>query len=53
MLLSSTLQKHTEIFGFDEELNANVELMEYGYCGGSGGQGCLVIGYSDGARVGV
>jgi hypothetical protein len=46
------------ILGFDEERNENVELMEkgrgseYGYCGGSGGQGCLVIGYSDGAVAG-
>ena len=46
------------ILGYDEDLRQNVELMEkgrgseYGCCGGSGGQGCLAIGYYDGAIAG-
>ena len=46
------------IIGFDEESGKNIELMEkgrgteYGFRGGSGGQGCLAIGYSDGAILG-
>lgn len=46
------------ILGFDEDLKRNVELLEkdrgseYGFVGGSGGQGCLVLGYSDGAIAG-
>lgn len=46
------------IIGFDDESGENIELMEkgrgseYGYCGGSGGQGCLGIGYSKGAVLG-
>ena len=37
----------------------NIELMEkghgseYGFCGGSGGEGCLVLGYSGGAIGGT
>jgi hypothetical protein len=46
------------ILGFDEERRENVELMElgrgseYGFAGGSGGEGCLVAGFSGGARSG-
>lgn len=46
------------ILGFDDESNQNVELMEkgrgseYGFAGGSGGLGCLVLGYSKGAVAG-
>ncbi|CAB9531555.1 expressed unknown protein [Seminavis robusta] len=46
------------ILGFDQDLKQNVELMEkgrgseYGCCGGSGGQGCVAIGYYDGAIAG-
>lgn len=46
------------ILGFDEETQRNVELMEkgrrseYGFVGGSGGQGVLVAGFSDGAIAG-
>lgn len=46
------------IIGYDEDTQQNVELMEkgrgseYGFVGGSGGQGCLVAGYSDGATAG-
>ena len=46
------------ILGFDDESGANIELMEkgrgseYGFCGGSGGTGCLAIGYSGGAVLG-
>ena len=46
------------IIGFDEELSRNVELMEkgrgseYGFRGGSGGQGCLIVAYSGGASAG-
>ena len=46
------------ILGFDEDLKQNVELLEkgrgseYGFCGGSGGQGCLAIGYYEGATAG-
>jgi len=41
------------IIGYDEELQQNIELMEkgrgseYGFRGGSGGQGCLVVGVTD------
>lgn len=41
------------ILGYDEEMGQNIELMEegrgqeYGYQGGSGGQGCLVVAFSD------
>lgn len=41
------------IIGYDEELKQNIELMEkgrgseYGLRGGSGGQGCLVVGVTD------
>lgn len=46
------------IIGYDEEVGRSVELMEkgrgseYGFCGGSGGQGCVLLAYSDGAVVG-
>lgn len=46
------------IIGFDEGVGKNVELMEkgrgteYGFRGGSGGCGCLAIGYSGGAVLG-
>ena len=47
------------ILGFDEDEQRNVELMEkgrgseYGFAGGSGGQGCLAVGYSKGAVTGT
>ena len=46
------------ILGYDEGAGRNVELMEkgrgseYGFVGGSGGQGCLVLAYSGGAAAG-
>lgn len=47
------------IIGYDEEVGRNVELMEkgrgseYGFQGGSGGRGCLVLAYSgDGVTAG-
>jgi len=47
------------ILGYDEEQARNIELMEkgrgseYGFAGGSGGEGCLAIGYSgDGVVAG-
>jgi hypothetical protein len=46
------------ILGYDEELGRTIELMEkgrgqeYGYVGGSGGQGCLAVAYSKGAILG-
>ena len=46
------------IIGWDESVGKNVELMEkgrgseYGFQGGSGGQGCLVLAYSGGAKAG-
>lgn len=46
------------ILGYDNDLKQNIELMEkgrgseYGYAGGSGGQGCLVAGFSRGAVAG-
>ena len=46
------------IIGYDNDLKQNVELMEkkrgseYGFVGGSGGQGCLVAGFSGGAVAG-
>lgn len=46
------------ILGYDNDLNRNVELMEkgrgseYGFVGGSGGQGCLVTGFAGGAVAG-
>jgi len=46
------------ILGCDEDLKRNVELMElgrgkeYGFVGGSGGQGCLVAGFAGGAVAG-
>ena len=46
------------IIGFEEEAGRSVELMEegrgseYGFQGGSGGQGCLVLGYSGDVRAG-
>ena len=46
------------ILGFDEAIGRNIELMEkdrgseYGCVGGSGGEGCLVAGFSDGAVAG-
>ena len=46
------------ILGFDESAQRNIELMEksrgseYGFVGGSGGQGCLVLAYSGGAVAG-
>ena len=42
------------ILGYDESVGRNIELMEkgrgqeYGYQGGSGGQGCLAVAWSDG-----
>lgn len=47
------------ILGYDDDLGKNIELMEkgrgseYGFCGGSGGQGCLVLGYSEGGVIGT
>ena len=46
------------VIGYDVEAQRHVELMEkgrgseYGFKGGSGGQGCLVIAYSEGAVAG-
>ena len=46
------------ILGYDDDLQQNIELMEkgrgseYGFVGGSGGSGCLVVGFSDGAVAG-
>ena len=46
------------ILGTDIETGENIELMEkgrgseYGFCGGSGGQGCLAVGYSQGVESG-
>lgn len=46
------------ILGYDEDLQRNIELLEkgrgteYGYQGGSGGQGCLALAYSGGAVCG-
>lgn len=46
------------ILGFDADLDSVIELMEkgrgseYGYVGGSGGQGCLVVGYTGGVLAG-
>jgi len=46
------------IIGYDAAAQRSIELMEkgrgseYGFRGGSGGQGCLVIAYSEGARAG-
>jgi hypothetical protein len=46
------------ILGYDSDSKRNVELMEkgrgseYGFVGGSGGQGCLVAGFSEGAVAG-
>ena len=46
------------ILGYDEGAGRNVKLMEkgrgseYGFVGGSGGQGCLVLAYSGGAAAG-
>jgi len=46
------------ILGFDEQIGKNVELLEkgrgseYGCVGGSGGQGCLAVGFFGGAEAG-
>jgi len=46
------------ILGFDEQIGKNVELLEkgrgseYGCVGGSGGQGCLAVGFFGGAVAG-
>lgn len=46
------------IIGYDETLGRNVELMEkgrgkeYGYVGGSGGEGCVAVLFSSGAVAG-
>lgn len=46
------------ILGYDTDLKQNIELMEkgrgteYGFVGGTGGQGCLVTGFAGGAVAG-
>ena len=46
------------ILGTDIDTGESIELMEkgrgseYGYCGGSGGQGCVAVGYSQGVQTG-
>lgn len=46
------------IIGYDDEVGRSIELMEkgrgseYGFCGGSGGQGCVVLAYSNDAVAG-